>query len=698
MKLENLLLLKNKGIYLVISFALLFLVKNSWWYLIILPFYFYYIYKNHNMIIKIILIVIGLYLVRVIQFQENTINTIGQSEVKVIKEIKIDDYTTFIGRHNQQLVKVYIDDIIYVRPGDSLLCDLVFEIPMENTTNNLFNYKDYLKSQNIKYIASGSNCEVVASNWNINLISYELNKYIDNNFEYSNEYIKTFILADKSGFDDEIIEGINKIGISHLFAVSGLHISLIVFTMMYVLKKSKIKELYIDVIIMLFLLLYMIVTCFSPSVTRASFMFIILIVNKRFKLGLSSLDVLSLIFAVLLFVRPFYYFDAGFLLSFLVTFIILLSHNILNDETKLKQLLKLSFISFVVTIPIILKLNYQVNLLSIIFNIVFLFYITYIILPIGYITFFIPVLDKFYNVFIIIFESILKISTEIDYFIVKMYFTSSLVIIAYYFLVFLMMHRMESRKSLKTPLILIGLILFLMWGEPFYRFSQSVTFLDIYGDSTIIIDRFDECNIIIDTGEKDDYNTLVNFLKTSNIKRIDYLIITHNHSDHYGEAQHVIKEFNVTNMVNRNNVSQYEGSNSCGNVEFYIYSNDIAYINENNNSIILSLFLNSRHYLFTGDIELSREKDFISEVVIDVDYLKVPHHGSITSSSIEFVQHVKPEEVFIIVSRNNRNKHPSDIVVSRYENLGIKVYRTDLNGTIVVKYLFGKEFKKVNIE
>jgi len=698
MKLENLLLLKNKGIYLVISFALLFLVKNSWWYLIILPFYFYYIYKNHNMIIKIILIVIGLYLVRVIQFQENTINTIGQSEVKVIKEIKIDDYTTFIGRHNQQLVKVYIDDIIYVRPGDSLLCDLVFEIPMENTTNNLFNYKDYLKSQNIKYIASGSNCEVVASNWNINLISYELNKYIDNNFEYSNEYIKTFILADKSGFDDEIIEGINKIGISHLFAVSGLHISLIVFTMMYVLKKSKIKELYIDVIIMLFLLLYMIVTCFSPSVTRASFMFIILIVNKRFKLGLSSLDVLSLIFAVLLFVRPFYYFDAGFLLSFLVTFIILLSHNILNDETKLKQLLKLSFISFVVTIPIILKLNYQVNLLSIIFNIVFLFYITYIILPIGYITFFIPVLDKFYNVFIIIFESILKISTEIDYFIVKMYFTSSLVIIAYYFLVFLMMHRMESRKSLKTPLILIGLILFLMWGEPFYRFSQSVTFLDIYGDSTIIIDRFDECNIIIDTGEKDDYNTLVNFLKTSNIKRIDYLIITHNHSDHYGEAQHVINEFNVINMVNRNNVSQYEGSNSCGNVEFYIYSNDIEYINENNNSIILSLFLNSRHYLFTGDIELSREKDFIKEVVIDVDYLKVPHHGSITSSSIEFVQHVKPEEVFIIVSRNNRNKHPSDIVVSRYENLGIRVYRTDLNGTIVVKYLFGKEFKKVNIE
>ena len=698
MKLENLLLFKNKGIYLVISFTVLFLIKNSWWYMIILPFYFLYLYKNHNMIIKIMLVILGLYLVRVIQFQENTIDTIAQSEVKVVKDIKIADYTTFTGRHNLQLVKVYTNDIIYVRPGDSLLCDLVFETPMENTTHNLFNYRNYLMSQNIKYIASGSNCKIVDSSWNINLISYKLNNYIDDNFQYSNEYIKTFILADKSEFDDEIIEGINIIGISHLFAVSGLHISLIVLTMMFTLKKAKIKELYIEVIIVLFLILYMIITSFSPSVTRASFMFIILIINKKFKIGLSSLDVLSLIFTVLLFIKPFYYYDTGFLLSFLVTFVILLSYNILNDETKLKQLLKLSFISFLVTIPIILKLNYQVNLLSVIFNIIFLFYITYIILPLGYITFFIPVLDKFYNVFIIVFEGILKISTEIDYFIVKVYFTSSLAVIVYYLLVFLTMHRMESHKSLKTPLILIGLTLLIMWGEPYYRVSQSVTFLDIYGDSTIIIDSFDECNIIIDTGEKDEYNTLVNYLKTKNIKRIDYLIITHNHSDHYGEAQDVLNEFDVISMVNRNNVSQYEGYNSCGNIDFYIYSNDIEYSNENNNSIILSLFLNDRHYLFTGDIELSREKDFIKEVKIDVDYLKVPHHGSITSSSYEFVQHVKPEEVFIIVSRNNRNKHPSDIVVSRYENLGIKVYRTDLNGTIVIKYLFGKEFKKVNIE
>ena len=87
---------------------------------------------------------------------------------------------------------------------------------------------------------------------------------------------------------------------------------------------------------------------------------------------------------------------------------------------------------------------------------------------------------------------------------------------------------------------------------------------------------------------------------------------------------------------------------------------------------------------------------FVKNFDIDVDYLEVPHHGSITSSSIAFIEDVSPKEVFIIVSRKNRHNHPSDIVVSRYENLGIKVYRTDLDGTIIIRYIFNKEYKKMH--
>jgi len=697
MKFENLLQLKYKGIYVVISFVLLFLVINNWWYIIIAPFYLFYLFNNHKNILKIICVILLVYVVRMVQFDLNIIGPNSEYNVNVIKDIKIDDYTSFSGRYKSQLVKVSINETMTIKPGDKLICSGEIKEPINNTTPHLFNYKNYLKSQNIKTLLYLTDCKTIGGSWNINIISYKINNYIDNHFKYSNNYIKTFILADKSGFDDNLINRINTIGISHLFAVSGLHISLIVLSIMIVLKNMKIKDSNIEYIITFFLVIYMIITSFTPSVVRASLMFIFLIVNKRLKFGLSSIDVLSFIFIILVIINPYYYYDAGFLLSFLVTFVILLSSNILNTNSKLKQLFLLSTISFFITIPIILNLNYQINFLSLFFNIFFLFYVTYIILPLGYITFLIPILDKFYYFFISIFEMFLKITSSIDFFIIHMYFSNVLSIIIYYIIIFYGLYSYEYNKSFKKTFLFIALLLILVWGAPYYNMVQKVTFLDVYGDSTIIIDRADKCNIIIDTGEVDDYDTLVNYLKTNNIKRIDYLIITHYHSDHYGEANDVIKNFNVKELVNRQNIDKYNGMIKCGNISFYIYPNKTSYSNENNRSIILSLFISDKHYLFTGDIESPRETAFIHNYAIDVDYLKVPHHGSITSSSIPFIEDISPKEVFIIVSRRNRNNHPSSIVVSRYEKMGIKIYRTDLDGTIIVRYIFGKEFKKVHV-
>jgi len=697
MKFENLLQLKYKGIYVVISFVLLFLVINNWWYIIIAPFYLFYLFNNHKNILKIICVILLVYVVRMVQFDLNIIGPNSEYNVNVIKDIKIDDYTSFSGRYKSQLVKVSINETMTIKPGDKLICSGEIKEPINNTTPHLFNYKNYLKSQNIKTLLYLTDCKTIGGSWNINIISYKINNYIDNHFKYSNNYIKTFILADKSGFDDNLINRINTIGISHLFAVSGLHISLIVLSIMIVLKNMKIKDSDIEYIITFFLVIYMIITSFTPSVVRASLMFIFLIVNKRLKFGLSSIDVLSFIFIILVIINPYYYYDAGFLLSFLVTFVILLSSNILNTNSKLKQLFLLSTISFFITIPIILNLNYQINFLSLFFNIFFLFYVTYIILPLGYITFLIPILDKFYYFFISIFEMFLKITSSIDFFIIHMYFSNVLSIIIYYIIIFYGLYSYEYNKSFKKTFLFIALLLILVWGAPYYNMVQKVTFLDVYGDSTIIIDRADKCNIIIDTGEVDDYDTLVNYLKTNNIKRIDYLIITHYHSDHYGEANDVIKNFNVKELVNRQNIDRYNGMIKCGNISFYIYPNKTSYSNENNRSIILSLFISDKHYLFTGDIESPRETAFIHNYDIDVDYLKVPHHGSITSSSISFIEDISPKEVFIIVSRRNRNNHPSSIVVSRYKEMGIKIYRTDLDGTIIVRYIFGKEFKKVHV-
>ena len=108
------------------------------------------------------------------------------------------------------------------------------------------------------------------------------------------------------------------------------------------------------------------------------------------------------------------------------------------------------------------------------------------------------------------------------------------------------------------------------------------------------------------------------------------------------------------------------------------------------------LYISNKHYLFTGDIEKSREISFISKYDLDIDYLKVPHHGSKTSSTQQFLESVNPKTAFTISYSNNIHGHPHSEVMKRYQEMSIPVYRTDLSGTIEVYYIFGKEYKRIH--
>ncbi|KFZ27158.1 MAG: ComEC family competence protein [Candidatus Izimaplasma bacterium HR2] len=697
MTLKILLQYRNRYLYIAMSLTLLILVINSVLYIIIAIPFLYYIYKNHSDLVKVILIFIGIYTMSLFAFNNLEIKEEDTYNVTVIKDIKTDNYTSFLGKINHQYIKVYFDENISIKPGDKLIIKGSTTIPSVSTIPNTFDYNNYLKSQNVKYTIFTDYVEEAGSSFSIYLLPYYIEKYIDKYQPLSGGYVKTFILAEKSGIDIEIKNQINQIGISHLFAVSGLHIAILVLTLEFFLKKTKLLEKQKENIIMALLLSYLLITSFSPSVTRASIMYVLLVVNKRYKLEFSSLDILSIIFIFLLFIRPYYYFDAGFLLSFLVTFTILFSSIILNKESKLHQLFLISFIAFLVTIPIILKLNHQINLLSLVFNIIFLMYVTYAILPLSYIAFLLPFFDKLNYVFIKIFEFILTLFSRIDILIFKFYFPNDITIIIYYVIVFFLLISLETNIRIKESLFSLILFLILIYMSPYFDFKKSVSFVDIYGDSILIKDSFNRCNILIDTGEYDDYDSLINYLKGKNIRKLDYLIISHFHSDHYGESEDILNEFLVDTVISKHNVLDYEDKTiQCGTIAMYIYPFSYKELNENNNSIIMSIFINDKHYLFTGDIEKSREIDFISEYNLDVDYLKVPHHGSITSSNQLFLDVIRPEEVFINVSVKNLHGHPHDEVIKRYEELGIIVYRTDLMGTIEVYYLFGKEYKRIH--
>lgn len=116
-------------------------------------------------------------------------------------------------------------------------------------------------------------------------------------------------------------------------------------------------------------------------------------------------------------------------------------------------------------------------------------------------------------------------------------------------------------------------------------------------------------------------------------------------------------------------------------------NNGIEYLNENNNSIVLLLEAGNRRILFTGDIEEEVEDILLSQYSFDVDILKVAHHGSGTSTSIDFVRRFTPEYSIISVGRNNLFGHPEDVVLETLEKLGSKVYRTDEMGMIRAEIL-----------
>ena len=114
------------------------------------------------------------------------------------------------------------------------------------------------------------------------------------------------------------------------------------------------------------------------------------------------------------------------------------------------------------------------------------------------------------------------------------------------------------------------------------------------------------------------------------------------------------------------------------------FLNTKEYDNENDNSNVIYLEFNNSKFLFMGDAGIEKEKDILDKYNLkNIDFLKVGHHGSNTSSSKEFINSINPKYSLISVGKNNRYGHPKKLVLDTLGNS--KIYRTDLDGSIEIK-------------
>ena len=380
-----------------------------------------------------------------------------------------DNKVSFIVKGKEKVLVNDYNSNTKINLGDKVYIEGKSKLPNVNTNFNLFNYRKYLMSKKIFYTFDLEEIQITK---NDNLFYKIKNSLIYKLDSINNNYLYTLILADNK-INDEIYLSYQTNGISHLFAVSGMHISLITGVLFLllnkVIKNKKITSLFISS----FLIFYIFLTGFSASVIRSSFMFIGISIFKIFKLKVDSIYIISIILIILLLVNPFYLYDIGFIYSFSISISLILLTNYINSYSNyFSKLFIISLISFLVSIPITVNQNFEINLLSPFINMFFVPFVSFIFFPFAIISMIMPSLLPVFNILIFILEksSIIFALFKIELVIPHLNF---IIIIMYYLLVYLFFKTKE-----KYYLVMIFVFLLLCSNYKYFDNTYKITMID----------------------------------------------------------------------------------------------------------------------------------------------------------------------------------------------------------------------------
>ena len=624
-------------------------------------------------------------------------------EGNILSIKKYDTKTTFIIKEKNKTEKIlvnYYETIDKINLGDKVKIKGTLKLPSKNTVPNLFNYRKYLNNNNIYYILTASEITKIKNNTKI-LTHYKnkLQKYI--NRKKAHTYLNIFILSNKNDLDKEVLNSYQVNGLSHLFSISGMHITLLLGTILKLLDKVSYNRYYKYILLIIILIIYIYLTDFTPSILRSGIMFILLTLNKLFNFKIKTKNIIMLTFIIIVLINPYYIYNLGFQLSYLISFyLIIFAHIINKHKNYFKKLFITSLISFLVSFPIIISNYYQVNLLSILINLLFVPIISYIVLPLAFITLILPT-DSLLILTMDILEGISLSLTNINYLLLELPKPSIYLIIIYYAIITLLLINKKCFISLLTTIFIHKISIN-------FNPNMEILFLDVsQGDSILLHYPHNKYNILIDTGGNYNYeiskNIIIPYLKSKGINKIDYLILTHGDYDHMGESINLIENFKVEKVIfncgefndlekelikvlEKKKIKYYSCIKELNidNSKLYFLQTK-EYDNENDNSNVIYTKLSGYKFMFMGDASsITTEKEILNKYNLpDIDVLKVGHHGSRTSSSKDFINEINPKYSIISVGKNNRYGHPNKEVLNNLENS--KIYRTDQDGSIMFK-------------
>jgi competence protein ComEC len=541
-----------------------------------------------------------------------------------------------------------------------------------------------------------------------------------NSTEFAFKYdIITLSIGNKSYIDTTFFEALQKLGIYHLYVISGTHVAFITGVLFFAFKKMKITHEVIKWLLILSLIIFLLLNFFSPSVFRAVFMAVMLLLSSMFQKK-PYLSIISLSAIIQVVINPFIIFHAGFQLSYITTYFILLSRIFFVDIHPLKQLLGMTIIAELSTLVVILSQFNEISLSGIVMNLIFVPLFSVLIFPAVIL----------YNV-LVLFN--LHVYLESIYQYIFSWLQSFILYLGNLFkhrypirnmhdglTILLMLNTYFTAKYLllrhyKKLIILCSLfILMLFLNNKIYRDDFTLTMVDVgQGDAFLIEDHMNGKVIMIDTGGKFYINedsiplaekTVLPYLKERGIDHIDLMILTHMDIDHMGEAKYIISKISVehlvVNMADVKFKEWYEeikttfngtlidsatiNTLNIGDVHIENMYNHYRQASDSSNdfSIVMKLHLNHYSFLMTGDMTEDMENALLEEGRdISADVLKLAHHGSATSSTEAFLKAVNFNTALVSAGVNNRYHHPDKEVIARVEQLKVTdVYNTQETG------------------
>jgi len=625
--------------------------------------------------------------------------------------------------------------------------------PAQAKNPNGFNYREYLAAKGIYWVADIQEsplqvCTPLTSTplVMIKQLRFSGIEYLEQHFPPEMAALSAaLIFGDRSMFSPDLLSDYQKTGIVHLLAISGLHVSLLIGMVFYIGIRIGLTRQFMTNLLLVVLPIYVILTGSSPSVIRSALMIFLVLVGVKWRnhLKLLPIDSISLASMVFLLFSPYVIFDVGFQLSFSVSFAIILSASYILQryQRTVGRMLATSVTAQLSALPFLLYHYFEVSIMGILANFIYIPLFSFVYLPALYLLFFIHLLfGSTPRLFIIVLVKIIHFFNELIGFFSYFSFTTYspgrpnlLILFIYIVLIVVIFFIWEKGAYTNKPSQLIALVLVLLtfqtgwnWLNPY----GEVTMIDVgQGDSILIHLAHGKGNYLIDTGGtmgmfdeewkqrakpfEVGRDVVVPYLKGKGITRIDKLILTHGDMDHIGGALSVLSELEVKQILMPSvtkasetelaiihlakkqgipviKVSTGNHWQSDGN-DFDILSPEKNFTGERNSgSIAIAAQIGGLNWFFGGDLDQVGEERILHRYPhLTIDVLKAGHHGSKTSSADAFIRQIKPRVALISAGEHNRFGHPHQEVLDRLNETNTIIYRTDFQGAITYRFYHG---------